>query len=167
MASPNLLLARLQYDLENTVKGCLPTNKDLIILFIEDNEAPRQVWLKFIQETWSKESRAVRSTFKAKSLIAREDFQPHLVLHDCKPVEMEDDFDDTEGNSEAGNQLYSFFVEHNLPVVILTGDQADTVLTREPYRTNPPLGILSKPLDEEKFYLAVKLYCDHLAGSGA
>jgi len=82
----------------------------------------------------------------AMRLIEEEDYRPDLVIHDCNPLRYDEDELDSK---QAGDDLYAFFVDEELPVVVFSGKAKDEAVHVEPYRSDPPLAWFEKPLVRE------------------
>lgn len=117
--------------------------KDLKFLCVEDNPDILESLLDDVRHRFNPESRGARSFKAAQDLLDEEEFLPDLVIHDCKPLRYDQDELDSE---EAGNELYAFFIDKKLPVAVLSGNNAEEMLDKEPYRSDPPLTWLDKPL---------------------
>lgn len=124
------------------------SGKDLVILCVEDNLDTLKTMTEYVKEHYSPECRGVRSMDEAMDLVEY-GFSPALVLHDCNPLHHPDDDRDS---ITAGDQLYRFLVENELPVAVLTGQSPEEMMRREPYRSDPPLCWLEKPLTRDDRY---------------
>jgi hypothetical protein len=125
-------------------------------MYVEDDPQTLEDWLEFMREQdWSGDCRGVRSLEAARELVEDGKYRPSFVIHDCQPLECEDDEVDSE---EAGDDLYAFFVEERIPVVVLSGANEATKLQAEPYRSNPPLKWIDKPVEAAKILEAVEAY---------
>jgi|GEM_PF-5289174 len=113
------------------------------ILYVEDDPDTLEVISDYIRAKWSPESQGIRSYEAARRLLRRSGFRPDLVIHDCSPLFTESDEIDSEA---AGDALYSLCVEQGLPVVVVSGSVREEKLKEEPYRENPPIDWLDKPL---------------------
>jgi CheY-like chemotaxis protein len=130
----------------------MPDNEpDIIILLVEDIATVREPWGQWIKERWSEKSRSVASYESALTLLEA-GFKPDLVFFDRSILwEDDDDFDDP----DAGDALYTKLRARNIPVVVFSG----TDLAREePYFSNKPLKIYSKPYDDRHLIEAVDLF---------
>jgi hypothetical protein len=126
--------------------------RDIVILYIEDNDEVREPLLAYIQATWSPQSRGVRSKARARDLLGGKRIDPHVVIHDCQPLPSEDAEVDSR---KAGDELYKYLVIERYRVVVMSGlDQA--VMDEEPYRSDPPLAFIQKPANQAKLHRAVE-----------
>jgi two-component SAPR family response regulator len=121
-------------------------NAEVNILLVDDDADTVEVLLEYIRKRFGRESQGVRSRERAVYLIDKEDYRPDLVIHDCKPLNYESDVIDSE---KAGNELYAFFIDEDLSVAVLSGASWDEMSYKEPYRSDPPLIWLEKPLKRE------------------
>lgn len=130
-----------------------PENEqEIVILYIEDIEAALEPLLKYIRATWSPQSKGVRSKKGALDLLKVKQYDPHLVIHDCQPLDRDDDGVDSR---KAGDELYSYLVRAGYRVVVMSGlDQ--TTMNEEPYRSHPPLAFIEKPPSQTKIQEAVE-----------
>ncbi|MFC1597007.1 hypothetical protein ACFL5Q_03580 [Planctomycetota bacterium] len=132
-----------------------PPNEAIKILYVEDDPQVLSDWLEFMREHWGSDCRGVRSLERAKDLIDDEGYRPDVAIHDCNPLECEDDESDS---AAAGSELYRLFVREHIPVVVLSGSNEAIKLQEEPYRSSPPLIWLSKEVTAEKIHRAVEAY---------
>ncbi len=131
------------------------TDKEILILYIEDREDLLRDTLAHIQSRYSPECVGVKSREEAVRLLKRGELEPHLALLDCKPFNLENDERDS---LSAGDQLYALFVRKGIPVILLTGQEKDQILTRKAYQSHRPLAFLSKPVAERELDLAIEKY---------
>lgn len=128
------------------------------ILYIEDEEIPRDTFLEYIRSVYGPDSMGAGSKLGALRLLMS-GFKPDLVIHDCQiPVD-----DGGVYKLEPGNELYRRLVDYRhksgrrLPIVVLTGNMDRK--NQEPYRSYPPIDFLDKdPLDSAKIDQIVDLY---------
>lgn len=69
------------------------------------------------------------------------EFVPDYVIHDCRPLRMEGDEAD---DPQAGDDLYAFFIQNHLPILVLSGDGQDTKARQDPYLSHPPVAWFDK-----------------------
>ena len=128
-------------------KPALQSPRDGVnVLIVDDDWDTVSILLDYIRSRFGSESRGVRSLARAIHLIGEEGYRPDLVIHDCSPLRYDTDEVDSES---AGNELYAFFVDEELPIVVLSGKSEDEMINREPYRSDLPLAWLEKPLKRE------------------
>jgi CheY-like chemotaxis protein len=131
------------------------SDRKLKILYLEDIPEILETWLAFIRKTWGEECKGARSREKALQLI-EDGFRPDLVIFDRGILFHEgEELDD----KEAGDSLYYDFVDRDIRVVVISGDDLEEV---EPYCSYPPLRFISKPVDEKSLRLAVARYFEWL-----
>lgn len=118
----------------------------LKILYVEDDPDTLEVIGDYIRRKWSPESRGIRSLEAAMRLFREEGFRPDLVIHDCSPLYRDADEMDSE---PAGDALYALCVEERLPVVVVSGSVQEEKERQLPYRDDPPIAWMSKPLTWE------------------
>ena len=116
------------------------------VLVVEDDEDTVEFIVDYISRNFGSGSRGVRSMATAMDLIEEGKYRPDLVIHDCKPLRYDDDEVDSK---QAGDDLYAFFVDEELPVVVLSGESEDEGIHWEPYRSDPPIAWFEKPLSRE------------------
>jgi hypothetical protein len=126
--------------------------RDIVILYIEDKKDVLEQLLAYIQATWSPQSRGVRSKTRAKDLLGGKRIDPHLVIHDCKPLASEDAEVDSQ---KAGDELYKYLVIEGYRVVVMSAAE-QSAMDKEPYRSDPPLAFIGKPASQAKIRKAVE-----------
>lgn len=131
------------------------TDKEILILYIEDREDLLRDTLAHIRSRYSPECVGVKSRQEAVRLLKRGEIKPHLALLDCQPLNMASD---ERASMEAGDLLYAQFAREGIPVVLLTGLEEDQVLARSAYQSQRPLAFLSKPFTERDLDLAIEKY---------
>jgi hypothetical protein len=129
-------------------------DQKLIILYVEDKPEILRQYLEFIKAEWSPQSEGVRSREAARELLEFE-FKPDVVLHDCQILAFESDDSPSE---IAGSELYQLYDLLGLidRVVVLSG--SGEFLSKEPYLSRPPLGLVGKPVGEDKIRAAVQIW---------
>ena len=135
------------------------SDRDIVILYVDDSEQQLERWLAYIRDNWSHESKGVRSVEAAMELIKTEDFKPDFAILDIEILRRENDALPTQ---TAGADLYHRLIRFNIPVVIITG--VEGLAYREPYRSNPPLAILTIPIGAESFQKASEIYMKYVKG---
>ena len=131
-----------------------PAQPAPVVLYVEDDPS-LEPWTDYLRAHYGRGSEGVRSYIAARRKLSQGNFRPDFVIHDCRPLH--DDHDQVE-SQEAGNLLYAFLVDEGLPVVVISASTEEVMMQQEPYRSNPPLGWLSKPTDERIIHEAVELY---------
>jgi hypothetical protein len=126
--------------------------KDIVILYIEDRLDIIEPLIAYIKETWSPRSKGARSKYRALDLLTDSRMEPHLVIHDCMPLDKEEEQKDSR---TAGDELYRYLVREGFRVVVFSGLEAST-MNEEPYRSHPPLAFIRKPASQEKIRQAVE-----------
>jgi DNA-binding NtrC family response regulator len=136
-------------------------DQKLVILYVEDDREIMEQYAEFIRSVWSPQSRGVRSREAVRKLL-ESGFKPDVVIHDCQVLASEADVTATEN---AGDQLYALYDRQNLNdrVVIMSG--SGECLTREPYLSRPPLGLVDKPVSQDKIRQAVDIWSRKHNGS--
>src|SRR5262249_37457415 len=120
----------------------------------EPNQVLRETYLRHLRRLCSEASRAVGSREEGIALLA-EGFRPHLAITGYS-LPRSDEMGEA-GLSHA-DVLYVQFVEAGLPVVILAGG-GQSLSDREPYRSAPPVAVLSvEKYDETLIDRAIDAY---------
>jgi hypothetical protein len=128
-------------------------DKEIVILLIEDEKLALAQLMPDIQRLWSPQSKGVRSAAGAEAVLQDQRFDPHLVIHDCRPLRREEH---DNADRKAGDELYCYLVIRGFRVVVMSGlDQ--TAMDEAPYRSDPPLAFIEKPATIEKIHEAVEV----------
>ena len=117
--------------------------KEVVILYVEDQPQNYEELNRLMHEHCSALSKHVKSWDAGRKIIESGQCKPHFVILDRSILYY--DAEGTAARNEAGDKLYTFFVNRDIPVLLMTTGDLETIETESPYRTKPPvLGYLRK-----------------------
>jgi hypothetical protein len=142
----------------------LPENssswKQIVILYVEDQPQNYEELYSLIQEHCSEQSRHVKSWDAGRRIIESGDCKPHFVILDRNILYY--DQEGTAARDDAGDMLYGFFLSCEIPVLLMTTADIETIETENPYRSDPPtLGFMRKYPNEASLREAVRRYLQY------
>lgn len=137
-------------------------NERINILYVEDYPDIREKWARYLRTNRSDEVAKVVDVASYEEAYdeLQAGFKPDLALLDRSILKWRTD---RSHSPDAGDDLYRLLLDHEVPVILISGHQ-DQIMGVEPYCSDPPIATEDKPVTEGTFERALAAYRTYVGG---